>query len=289
MRDGSGDLIAPRQVRAGIPAHLDEVAMVLLRGEPHQLSAEMVAVELGGGEAHGDSTFLDDDGTLSFTSYDRAHPAPVNPPTGGRNLLLGVAILVAIAIVGVFAASWIFSPGGVGTGSSGTGVTGSPGQQASNQPTPIKVASARVVDPEGDRTELADAGHAVDGSMTTDWGPDHYNTAQFGNIKKGMGLLLDLGEPRSVSQVTVRLSTPHSSLELRGGDSDPGPTADGDKTVADAFQPIADPKPDAQTTAVFTLPGDGKVRYLLFWITKLPPDNQGKFYVGVQEITVSGQ
>jgi hypothetical protein len=110
----------------------------------------------------------------------------------------------------------------------------------------------------------------------------------FGNTKPGMGVLLDLGAPKVVTYVNVLLNAAGTTVELRGGDSDPGATTAGDDTVVKTFKLIGEPKPDSPSTVV--LPGsDQPVRYLLVFITKMPvdpADARGRAQIAVQEITV---
>jgi hypothetical protein len=76
-------------------------------------------------------------------------------------------------------------------------------------------------------------------------------------------------------------------MELRTGTSDPGNTTAGDDTIAKNFTVIGTPNQQAATTTVFPVDKDS-VQYLLIWITKLPPNAEGKFVLTVNEIVVLG-
>ena len=69
----------------------------------------------------------------------------------------------------------------------------------------IPIASAHDEDPQGtDGAEHPDAARfAVDGNPTTAWTTDHYRSAAFGNLKKGVGLWLDFGATAEVRTVTI--------------------------------------------------------------------------------------
>ena len=69
---------------------------------------------------------------------------------------------------------------------------------------------------DGDHPEQAAL--AVSGDPATPWNSDWYATADFGDLQAGTGLLLDMGQPVTIS--SVRLSLGGSSgadLQLRAG------------------------------------------------------------------------
>jgi len=103
-----------------------------------------------------------------------------------------------------------------------------------------------------------------------------------------MGILINLGSPTRVGAVRVVVSQQGASVALRTGSSDPGDTTAGDATVASAYTAIGQPLDDhSGTVMVFPVPDvQQQVQYLLVWITKLPADNDGKFVLSVNEITV---
>jgi hypothetical protein len=102
-----------------------------------------------------------------------------------------------------------------------------------------------------------------------------------------MGVLINLGSPTKVGAVKVTLGQPGASLSLRTGTSDPGPTTDGDKTIASTFTTIGLAADDPNGTVMtFNVPADQQVQYLLVWITKLPIDSTGQYQVSVNEISV---
>src|SRR5207247_6959417 len=123
------------------------------------------------------------------------------------------------------------------------------------QPTALKLApnQARIVDPSADRADARGAEKTIDGNDDTSWKTVHYNGTNFGNLKPGMGVLLDLGAPKVVTYVNVLLNASGSTIELRSGDSDPGATTAGDTAIATTFKQIGDTKADSPSRV--TLPG----------------------------------
>jgi eukaryotic-like serine/threonine-protein kinase len=292
VRDSTGTPAAPRQIRAGVPTHLDELTMDLLDGRLAQPSAEVLAAELARLD-NGDSSFLEDPVPLRFTEEAR----PDRSTGVGRKIAAGVAGLLAIAVAGLLIGTQALSGGdsNASTGRSPGGGAETSGPNASGpaaQPVALTPANVRVVDPGGDRTELGGVQRAFDGDLNTGWDEmDRYKGPAFGNIagKDGMGILIDLGEPHAVTSVKVDLSARGATARLRHGTVDPGNSQAGDKQINQTYPTIAEfVDYDGTTMAFGGFDPDTKYRYLLVWITKLPPDGDGRYTVGVQEISVLG-
>lgn len=293
VRDSTGRLASPRQVRGGIPRYLDEIATELLDPRvappaPAALAAEFARLATQGSERELDEAA----GPMGFV----ADIGGGRRRAGGK-LALGIAVLAIIALVGAFVGVKVLGSGpDPGTSAPADAGGPQPGSTANASGPPIKIAAnqVRIVDPpRGDGTELGDAGLTVDGSDTTGWSTDDYKQANFGGIKPGMGILINLGQPTKIEAVKVVVNQTGSSVELRQGASDPGDglsgaqarTADG--TLVKGFTPIGQPFTDYDgTTMVFSL-DDTTVQYLMVWITKLPPKGS-QFALTVNEITVIG-
>jgi hypothetical protein len=98
---------------------------------------------------------------------------------------------------------------------------------------------------------------ATDGSTSTFWQTERYTTANFGNLKRGVGLVLDAGSDVKLSTVAVETGTPGFAAEIQAGSSQHGPfeTVSSSQTV------------DGKTT--FTLNVPSARRYYVVWITHL--------------------
>ncbi|MFD0888526.1 serine/threonine protein kinase, partial [Streptosporangium algeriense] len=160
-----------------------------------------------------------------------------------------------------------------------TGVTATPTQAAPVATHEVKPKSAIGFDPFGadgqERPELAP--NAVDSKSSTDWHSESYTSADFGNLKKGVGLLLDLGQSVPVKQVTVDFGSlsPSGTVELRIGNS-----ADlNDLKAVHKFSGLSGKKTYSADSAE-------KGRYVLIWFTKLPP-YQGMFRGSVFDVKVT--
>ncbi len=91
--------------------------------------------------------------------------------------------------------------------------------------TPVNVivdptlAGATAIDPEGDGEERNDtAGFAIDGDGDTYWRSERYRSANFGNLKSGVGLIIDLGGSARVNEVVLDTESEDWSVEIYIGD-----------------------------------------------------------------------
>ena len=109
------------------------------------------------------------------------------------------------------------------------------------------------------------AGNAFDGDPATAWTTLNYNDPMNAQGKDGVGLVLDLGADRSVSEVELSLLTAGGRLELRA--APPGSTA-----VPGAITEWAVVSEQEGPTQELTVQLDEPVttRYVLVWFTELP-------------------
>lgn len=144
---------------------------------------------------------------------------------------------------------------------------------------PIPVVDAQPYDPLGDGHEHdAEIARTVDGRARTVWVTEHYSTPRFGGLKPGVGVLVDLGRPRSVEAVTLRLLRGGgSTVQLRAGNQ---PGSLGGLPVVET---LAGPGP----TPTIRPPESTKARYWLVWFTRVPAEG-GHYRGGVAEIRFSG-
>lgn len=155
----------------------------------------------------------------------------------------------------------------------------SPKKPASGKP--ITISGARDFDPFGDRTEKpSDIGKVYDNSTATYWQTDFYLSADFGRLKPGVGIILDLGKTQQVGKVTVTF-VGDTSVELRSASADAG----SEPTSFDAYTKVA----EGTGTKVELKPGKSlKSRYLLVWLTDLPIQaDDGKWRGRVADIKVT--
>ena len=111
------------------------------------------------------------------------------------------------------------------------------------------------------------------------WLTAWYATANFGALKQGTGLLLDMGRTVTIATVGLTLgSYPGANLELRVGAS-----------PALGALPVVASASNAGTVVSLPLKAPARARYVLLWFTKLPPDGAGTYQAFVHGVTVRGQ
>jgi hypothetical protein len=298
VRDASGAIAAPRQVRAGVPAYLDDLTMDLLDAEIAPPSSDVLAAELARLDVPADDHYLDQDhaGPLRFAADTDDEPSPL-AAAGGRKVAVGIAGLLAVALVGLLIGISALGGDDKGAGTEPVARPSASAPAADTTPAAatvrkLAVSDVRIIDPDSRlRDELGDAEKVIDGDENKGWETDTYTAAKFGNRKKGMGVWIDLGAPHTVKSLQAVLSATNASAELYAGTSDFASSTSGDKQLLASYQNsrIGQPFEDHDGTKM-TFNGfnaDQKYRYLLLWITELPPNDRG-YQIGVQEITVQG-
>ena len=100
-----------------------------------------------------------------------------------------------------------------------------------DQPTgdPLALVGATTFDPQGtpphtERESLA--GLAIDGDPETHWQTEGYRRPSLGNLKDGVGLIVELDQVRNLESITVTTETDGWTMEVYVGD-DFGPNGPG--------------------------------------------------------------
>jgi hypothetical protein len=300
MRDGSGNIVPPRQIRAGIPAYLDDLTMDLLDKRVVAPEADALAAELARLDSADDD--YEDVGPLRFTQGTAAEPV-----RSTRKIVIGVGALVVIALLGlVFGIRAISKSGDDSPGTTTQANTapqgnkddpqtgGTTGEQTADAPPkkiPLDAKMVRIVDPPGgDRTDDGEAANTVDDDKDTVWRTSGFRESKFYN-KPGMGLLINLGTPHKISDVRVETSSPGVAMDLRTGTTDPGNTSAGDDEIVRTYKKLGDGDTEKTDGTNSILTGfDEKLtyQYILVFITELPRDTDGKYRVEVSKVEVYG-
>jgi hypothetical protein len=202
-----------------------------------------------------------------------------------RAALVSVAATALIGVTAATVPSWQVSPRPAHPAGAGRSQAGEP----VNGPHTVTIDADRVrtVDSTTNRNEFDffKAALTVDGNPATVWQTDRYTSPDFGTLKVGMGIWLDLRSPRRVDSVDVRFSRPGATAELRAGTADPGSSPEGDAQVLQSYPVVGEPQVNAPATTAF--PGSTEpARYLVLWLTRLPKTDEGNFQAGIKEITV---
>jgi hypothetical protein len=315
-----GHARAPRQVRAGVPAAIDEVVCQALfqrpgaGGQPIATPAMLAAAlsrvmpapaapppaappphftqpSLTAGDATGPfglpgpggTGYWDDNGDPLYRLRDPLGRGRRSTP---RTLIAAVTVLV-VAALGV--GGWtLMHHGGAGGGGPAQASHGpsTPGHPLGGVLKPVgaqgfDALSTPGQDPSNENT--GQAKYAIDGKPATAWDTQWYASARFGNLKSGTGLLIDMGKAVRLSSVTVTFgAAPGANVRIEVGNSN----ARAASTLA-SFTTVARGS-NLGGTHTFTAHGAATGRYVLIWFTKLPSNSSHQYEAEVFNVIVRG-
>lgn len=142
---------------------------------------------------------------------------------------------------------------------------------------PIAILDARGFDPQGDKHERDSlAAKAYDKLPDTAWYSEGYLSSGFGNLKKGVGLLFDLGQQTTLHRVTLRLPYGPANLSVYAAQQD----------KLDGATKLGAVKDVRGTVSLDVSASAPQTRYVIVWFTKAASDGQGKYRAALSEITV---
>jgi putative peptidoglycan lipid II flippase len=311
-----GRLLRPRQVRAGVSRELDAVCDRILGDPPAHHRPRLTTADDIARALHlvGDESIQrDGPTTLTRVSPDllRLDPVvvPQGPPPGlapprrrpkayepapptpfergkakaldatkgdRRYVLAGVAVVLLLASILGYLVSR--STGGGENSPNGGGPT--------SAVQPLTVAAVNDFDPQGEdgaeNPELV--GRVVDGNVRTGWRTTTYfGQANLGGLKTGVGVVLDLGGPRELSSVRVRLAGGPTDVSVYA--SSPGASEPRSLKGLRRIAELDAAGPDASVS----LPSGFLTRYVVVWLTELPEVEPDNFRGEIREITVQGR
>jgi serine/threonine protein kinase len=309
--EADGTPCTPRQVSAGVPANIDALTCQALFQRPSRhgpaLTTPAMFAEALAGVATPDPLPVPAAATTPIVRVPPpASPHPVTDPTlfGPRGRSSGrpagprpraAAIVIAAVIVLVLAAAGVTGWALAHRGHQ-TGATPPTQRPASSSSAPVAASSA-VLKPasansfdvygnDGGDEDGSQAKYAIDNSPATFWHTSYYDTyPAFGNLKKGTGLILDMGEQVRLSQVVVQFGASccaHVQIEI-GNSNDPVPSS------LSAFTTVQS-SANAAGTTTFDVTSKTTGRYVLIWITYLPPlaGSSGQFQAQIYNVVVHG-
>ena len=247
------------------------------------------------GARHGSTqSWGDPEGSFGVLPADQGYGDPRTGETdidedGARRhrlVVIGLPLLALLVVIGL--AWWVGSTlldvtGSVDSvqGSTPSASTPAPTSGAAKNAAagaPIAIKSAQVFDPLGDGQPENDTKVplAYDGDPSTAWSTLEYRgSPNFGNLKAGVGLVLDLGNSQALSGVTIDSIAPGAKVEIR--------TADKPADTLDGFSRVTDATLDKNTDLKFDKPVTA--RFVLVWVTALVPSDNG-FSADIAEVAV---
>ncbi len=208
-----------------------------------------------------------DDTNVAFEAQ-QGRPAAPHQPTVRRRWPRILALLVAVTVLAAV-----------------TGWGAAQVRQQRDVPPAAAPSSAAAVVPVS-VTSLDPVGGSGFESDTTGsarvWRTQTYTSADFGRLKPGVGLVLDLGSPRPLSAVTFDAGPAPITVELRAADSTPTATAAG-LDAAVVTGPVS--ATGATTLAAST---GGAHRYWVVWVSRLGARDGGGFGATIEQVTTRG-
>ena len=319
-----GLLRRPRQVRAGVPGALDDIASRALGlgrrdSEPftstRELAQALAAVippmplPPAVGQDRPDTRGMyrretrpaqrpDPGSARQYGDWDddRRPPADLRPTTvhGGtgrsRSRVAIVTVVALVAVLGLSAAAvkYLNSPksGHPPTTKSSTHSTSPAAQTVLLTPTGASGFDALRTPAQDPTDENSSLAPNLLNGNSAGWQTQHYlGSPKFGNLKSGSGLILDMGRSVQVSSVQITFGAePGAEVALKVGNSDVRSAAN-EESMTTVAGPVSVVGPHTFTVAK---PVAG--RYLVVWFTNLPPfaHHPGKYMAQIFRIIIRG-
>ena len=142
---------------------------------------------------------------------------------------------------------------------------------------PLAILKVEAYDPEGDGAENNKLAPKVyDGDTGTGWYSENYRSNEFGGLKDGVGVIVDLGPNKKPQSVDLDVPVA-GDVEVYVG---PDNRLEGATKIGE--------EKDAEGTVTFDVPDDVSGQYIIVWFTGLTPDDNGKRRAWLDEVVVAG-
>ena len=245
----------PRQVRAGIPRSVEEVVLKAMARDPElrYQSADALAGALRG-------LSVADDATAAIVR-EPTPPAgsPAAFPRSERRWLVPALVIMAVA-AGLVAVGVMLRQSDVGQDL----FDRTPANQAA---TFAAITRITTFDPEGEDGSENEEGvaRAYDLDVASRWASDVYKSRDFGGLKDGLGLVVELDEETAVRRVLVESPTTGWDAEVYVADQ-------AGTDLDDWGTPVAEEVGITGRGAFDVVGREG--RFVLLWFTRLGDNNR---------------
>jgi serine/threonine protein kinase len=302
---------SPRQVRAGVPAALDEITsqVLLLRDRdggpalttPAQLSTALMAAippmpipqlpqsprtraesqRQSARTARAPEHRPPDEREPEYWTPD-GHETDYRPPDGQRGRSRGrspsgpggASRAVIVAIVAVLVAAGLAWAAYHSLHHSASPPRSSSTQHAVAPHTTTGTIVLKPDNASGFDENSDSEGFAIDNDPSTFWATSWYlNNPVFGGLKQGSGLILDMGRSVRLSSVQVTFGpSPGLNVDIKiGNSSKQDPSNDAVGQATADAMPTVASATNVGGLQTFTITSHATGRYVLIWFTKLPP------------------
>ena len=265
----------PSSFRGGIPASIDEL---YTRTQDNSFSSmrELVdALSVGAAQTSAQ--------TVSTLARLASHPVQWHGRPESKSHRIRATSIALVCVMGIGWVGWQLLTHNFNKSDVPIAIVMSPLPSESLNPKPSEspeiasVVSISDYDPFGNQTENPDlVPLAIDSDPATSWTTVNYLADNMAG-KPGVGLLLDLGAPRPVSQVTLTFTEPGVSASVYVTDSQAP-----DITTAETLGHVD----AADTSAIIKAPRAISGRYVVVWVTHVPKISTGNYQGGIAEVQV---
>jgi len=317
---------SPRQVRAGVPAALDEITSEAMQQRdrdgaaplttPAQLAGALQAAippvpipqlpqpprSRGSARAgpraareteywapgEPEPGYWPEDGRTA-ASAPRLRESSPRRRSGTSGVRVGIiAVLVAAVVAGLVVVALHSLHGGHPTPSAAT-------TSPSHTQTGAAVVTLTPVSAQAFEDNPTGANLAIDNNPQTAWQTHWYiGNPVFGGLQQGSGLILDMGRSVRLSSVTIKFgSIPGADVQIKiGNPAQPVPPQNEPsvaQATASSMTTVAR-QDDVSGTVTFPVTSSASGRYVLIWFTKLPPmgSQPDRYQADIFNVVVKG-
>lgn len=294
--DPAGNPLEPRAVDRDIPFQISAAAAHAVQPDGGIRSAPTLLNLLQQATAVADRTDLispvdrPDGGEAPSRFRGRPDDDPETLARRKRGLMVGLAVGGAIVVIALIVLATVLSRifGDVGGGFDGDELgLNAPSTSAESDGGPsapgnvVKPVRATVFSPDGGADSPDQAGNAIDGNPSTVWPTDTYSDPMpFPNFKNGVGLMLELPQPTTLSAVDINVSSTGTSVQIRSSQS-------ADPSSLDSTTAMTPSTPLKTGSNTIEISDASPTSYVLVWIDKLGTVD-GASRTDVSEITLKG-
>jgi hypothetical protein len=218
----------------------------------------------------------------------RRPPRPRGSRTPVSRAVLALIVLLVLAAIGTGLYSLSRNKGSAGGGTPSASASGQSSSPVANTVlTPVKAGGFDALGLASDpgNEDNAGAGNAIDNNPSSAWHTQFYlGNPVFGGLKKGTGLILDMGKPVRLSSVQITFGpTAGANVSIEVGNSN----SVSPQGLA-SFTKVAKEKGVGGGTQTFQTSSSASGRYVLIWFTKLPPSGGNQFEAFIYNVVLHG-
>ncbi len=220
----------------------------------------------------------------------RLPPRPPGSRTPVSKAVLGLIVLLVLAAIGTGLYGLSRNKGGGAGGGPSTSASGHASSPVANTVlTPVSAGGFDALGLANDpgNEDNGGAGNAIDNNPSSAWHTQFYDANPvFGGLKKGTGLIIDMGKPVRLSSVQITFGPePGANVNIEVGNSN----SVSPQGLA-SFTKVAKERNVGSGTQTFQTSSSASGRYVLIWFTKLPPlqGSGGQFEAFVYNVVLHG-